>query len=152
MKNTLRLSFILLLFMVLVFPVSAGANTIGYVDFEFLFDAHPEYATKNADLQRIAEDMTVEFQLALEDVETEEEAQQLAIFYEGELEKFAEELRIYIIRAVQQSISAVAVAEGISVVLPDTSVIYGGVDITQLVVAKMYEEYGISVPSRLRRP
>ena len=40
-------------------PVSAG--TIGYVDFEFLFNNHPEYELKN-ELQQEAERLTAEFQ------------------------------------------------------------------------------------------
>ena len=41
-------------------PVLAG--TVGYVDFEFLFNNHPEYELKNEELQEAAERLTAEFQ------------------------------------------------------------------------------------------
>ena len=40
----------------------ALAGSVGYVDFEFLFNNHPEYELKNQELQQAAERLTAEFQ------------------------------------------------------------------------------------------
>ena len=131
-------------------PQTVSAGSIGYVDFEFLFNAHPEYDLKNGELQVLAEELTEQFQIEAERLTTEAEIEQLARQYEARLDQFAEELRISIINSVQSFISQLAQRENISVVIPDTLIIYGGINLTPLVLEFMYESYGISVPSHLR--
>jgi len=136
---------------VLAVPQAALAGSVGYVDFEFLFNAHPEYESKNGELQRLAEQMTEQFQEQVENLETEEEVENLARQYEAQLDEYAEQLRVSIIASVQEFIGRLADREGISVVLPDSTIIYGGVNLTPLVLEFMYESYGISVPSNLQQ-
>ncbi len=75
---------------------------------------------------------------------------ELAAKYEAQLERIAEELRLFIVTAVQEVIAEVAGAHGIDVVVPEGIVIAGGVNLTPLVLEAMYQSYGISVPSHLR--
>lgn len=129
-------------------PVSAG--TIGYVDFEFLFNNHPEYELKNAELQQEAERLTAEFQAEAGALGEDANLEELAAKYEAQLEVIAEELRVFIISVVQKVIEEVAGEYGIDVVIPEGIVIAGGVNLTPLVLEAMYKSYGISVPSHLR--
>lgn len=151
MRNGRFLLGVVLLFVGLVtLSGQALAGDVGYVDFEYLFNAHPEYASKNQELQATAENLTQEFQREAEQLESEEEVQALANSYEQRLDQFAEELRGTIIVAVQAYIGEVADQLGVSVVLPDASIIYGGLDLTPEVLQYMYDDYGISIPSHLR--
>ena len=129
-------------------PVLAG--TVGYVDFEFLFNNHPEYEMKNEELQRAAEQLTAEFQAEAGALGEDANLDELAAKYEAQLERIAEELRLFIVTAVQEVIAEVAGAHGIDVVVPEGIVIAGGVNLTPLVLEAMYQSYGISVPSHLR--
>lgn len=129
---------------------SALAGTIGYVDFEFLFNNHPEYEMKNEELQQAAERLTAEFQAEAGSAGEDVNLDQLAAKYEAELEQVAEELRVFIVGAVQAIIEQIAAEHGIDVVVPEGIVIAGGINLTPLVLEAMYQSYGISVPSHLR--
>lgn len=147
----MRTSVVMLGFVIiLAAAVGVGASSVGYVDFEFLFNAHPEYDSRNAELQAYAEEITEEFQSAAAELESENEMESLAADFEQRLDQTADELRRTLIASVQEFIAQVADEQGVSVVLPDTTILYGGVDLTPLVVEAMYESYGISVPSALR--
>ncbi len=150
-RGFLIVGIAVLIFGMLAVPQSVFASSVGYVDFEFLFNAHPEYESKNDELQRLAEQMTAQFQEQVEALETEEEVEELARQYEAELDEYAEDLRVSIIASGQDFIGRLADREEVSVVLPDSTIIYGGVNLTPLVLAYMYESYGISVPSHLQQ-
>ncbi len=143
---------VLLFGLVLVLAAAAGvgASSVGYVDFEFLFNAHPEYDSRNAELQAYAEEITEEFQTAAAELETENEMESLAAEFERQLDQTADELRAALIASVREFIGQVADEQGVSVVLPDATILYGGVNLTPIVLETMYESYGISVPSSLR--
>jgi len=142
---------IMLVFMVgIMFQATAAANTVGYVDFEFLFDNHPEYDVKNKELQDAAEQLTAAFQTEAEGLESQEEIQALIDYYEAKLEQLADELRTSIVSSVRDVIAQVAADNEVSVVVPIGIVIVGGVDLTPQVLEAMYRSYGISVPSHLR--
>ncbi len=151
LKRGFLLAGFVVLFMGLVLAPQADASaTIGYVDFEFLFNAHPEYESKNDELQELADNMTSQFEEEMEELQSDEEVEQLAREYEEQLDEFAEQLRITIIASVQDFIAELAERDGIAVVLPDSTVIYGGENLTPRVLEYMYDSYGISVPSNLR--
>ena len=142
---------IMLVFMVgIMFQATATANTVGYVDFEFLFNTHPEYDVKNKELQDAAERLTEEFQAKAENLESQEEIQALIDYYELQLELLADELRTSIVTFVREIIAEVAAENGVTVVVPEGIIIVGGVDLTPQVLEAMYRSYGISVPSNLR--
>jgi len=128
----------------------ALAGSVGYVDFEFLFNNHPEYELKNQELQQAAERLTAEFQAEAGALGEDANLDELAAKYEAQLEQIADELRRFIVSAVQKVIEEVAGAHGIDVVVPQGIVIAGGVNLTPLVLEAMYQAYGISVPFHLR--
>ena len=142
---------IMLVFLIaLVVPHVASASTIGYVDFEFLFYAHPEYDAKNADLQVAAEELYLEIEAKAEALETQEEIDALVASYEIQFEQIEQKERLDLVTFILDVIKTVAEAQGIETVLPESSVIYGGVNLTAPVIESMYGSYGISVPSSIR--
>lgn len=147
-KGSIFLGVVVLMGLLLT---QVAAANVGYVDFEFLFNAHPEYETKNGELQTLAEKLTAEFYEKVEALESEDEANKLAEQYELEIEGYAEQLRIDIIASVRNYIAEVAETAGVQAVLLENSIVYGGVNLTPQVLEYMYQAYGISVPSHLRR-
>lgn len=144
------LGIVLLAGMLLLLPAVVSAGTIGYVDFEFLFYAHPEYDMKNKQLQDKAEELYLKVQEEAENLETEEEINELGANYEHQFELIEQEVRVELVTFILKVIEEVAVEHGVTVVLPESSIIYGGVNLTTQVVETMYKHYGISVPSSIR--
>lgn len=147
-RKTLGVMLVLILILSSTAAVSAAA--IGYVDFEFLFYSHPEYESKNRELQESAEKLYAEAQAAAEKLTTQEEIDQLAAQYERQFEEIEHNVRLTLVSFILEIIEQVAKAQGIDVVLPETSIIYGGVNLTAPVIEAMYKAYGISVPSAIR--
>ncbi len=144
------LGIMLVLLIALLVPSLASANTIGYVDFEFLFYAHPEYDVKNSELQISAEELYLEIQAQADKLATQEEIDELLAAYELQFEQIEQQVRLDLVSFILDRIKTVADAQGIDIVLPESSVIYGGVNITAQVIESMYGAYGISVPSAIR--
>ena len=74
----------------------------------------------------------------------------LAARYEEQFEEIEHNVRLALITFILQIIEQVAQQQGIDVVLPESSVIYGGINLTAPVIEAMYNAYGISVPSAIR--
>ncbi len=144
------LGIVLVLMVGLLVPTVAFANNIGYVDFEFLFYAHPEYDVKNKELQDKVEQLYLEAQGKAEELQTQEEIDELSAHYEWRFEQIEQEVRVELVSFILNIIEEVAKANSISAVLPESSIIYGGVNLTSPVVEAMYKAYGISVPSAIR--
>ncbi len=136
--------------MLFLLPTVVSAGTIGFVDFEFLFYAHPEYDVKNKQLQDKAEELYLKMEEQMEKLETDEEINELGAYYENEFERIEQEVRVELVTFILQVIEEVALKNGISTVLPESQIIYGGVNLTAQVVEMMYKHYGISVPSSLK--
>lgn len=144
-----RISLLLIcLSLFLVFP--AAASSIGYVDYEFLFNAHPEYTSKNQEFVAMVDKYSKEFQLAAEGITDQAQYNEIMDSYDNKIAEAAGELRRYIVESMSGYINQVAEEHNVEVVLLKTTVLYGGVDLTSLVVEAMYRSYGISVPSHLR--
>ncbi|HHT69099.1 MAG TPA: OmpH family outer membrane protein [Firmicutes bacterium] len=144
------LGIMLVLLIALLVPAMASASTIGYVDFEFLFYSHPEYDAKNADLQLAAEELYVEIEEEAAKLSTQEEIDELIAGYEWKFEQIEQQVRLDLVTFILEIIETVAAAHNIETVLPESSVIYGGVNLTAPVIEAMYGSYGISVPSAIR--
>lgn len=144
------LGIMLVLTMILSSSAAAAAATIGYVDFEFLFYSHPEYEAKNRELQESAERLYNEAQAEAEKLATQEEIDQLAAQYERQFEEIEHNVRVTLVSFILEIIEQVAQESGIDVVLPESSIIYGGINLTAPVIEAMYQAYGISVPSSIR--
>jgi Skp family chaperone for outer membrane proteins len=144
------LGIMLALLVALLVPTLASASTIGYVDFEFLFYAHPEYDVKNSELQLAAEELYSEIEVEAEKLETQEEIDELLASYEWQFEQIEQQVRLDLVTFILDIIKTVAEAHNIETVLPESSIIYGGMNLTAPVVESMYGSYGISVPSSIR--
>ena len=144
------LGIMLVLLVALLAPATASADTAGYVDFEFLFYAHPEYDVKNGELQVAAEELYLKIQAEAEKLETQEEIDALLAEYELEFERIEQQVRLDLVTFILEIIGQVAQSRSIDVVLPENSIIYGGVNLTEPIVEAMYSAYGISVPSSIR--
>ena len=144
------LGIMLALLVALLVPTLASASTIGYVDFEFLFYAHPEYDVKNGELQLAAEELYEEIEVEAEKLETQEEIDELLAQYERQFEQIEQQVRLDLVTFILDIIKSVAESHDIDTVLPESSVIYGGINLTAPVVESMYSAYGISVPSSIK--
>jgi len=129
-------------------PALAGG--VGYVDFEFLFNNHPEYEMKNQELQEAADRLVAEFQAEASSLGEDANLDELRAQYESRLDAIREELELFLINSVRKAIAEVAAANEIDVVLLPGVIVYGGVNLTPLVLEALYQSYGISVPSHLR--
>ncbi|NMA61467.1 MAG: OmpH family outer membrane protein [Firmicutes bacterium] len=148
--NKKILGIMLVLIVGLVVPAVALANDIGYVDFELLFYAHPEYDVKNEELQTKVEELYEEMQAQAETLQTQEELDELSSFFQWQFDQIEQEVRVELVSFILDIIKEVAKANSISTVLPESSIIYGGINLTAPVVEAMYKAYGISVPSSIR--
>ena len=142
---------VLVLLLTSFWSTAAAAMQIGFVDYEFLFSAHPEYPLKNQEYQQAVLEYNSEFEQKMEQAADENEISELYAYYSSLVAQFEEDLRIYILNSLNQHIAKVAQEQQIDVVLVNTMVIYGGVDLTKSVVEEMYRAYGISVPSYIRQ-
>ncbi len=145
-----KVVFAFIFFSVLLLAQGVVASGIGYVDFDILISGHPEYTNKISEIQDIAEQLRVKFQEEILDVEDEEAIKQLALAYEDYFDEIYDEFMRMIIQSISALIPEVARTNNVSVVLSDSTVIYGGVNLTNRVIEAMYAAYGISVPSHLR--
>lgn len=141
--------FMLLLMVCFLLPAAAGANEIGYVNFELLFYAHPEYDLKNKELQDAAEKLQAEIEKEAAELEASE-VEKLGAQYEIQFQMLEQEVRNFLIGFILEIIEEVAEEARVSVVLWESSVVYGGADLTSQVIEAMYKAYGISVPSDIR--
>lgn len=147
-----KTSKLLLVLTILMLSISIpiAASSIGYVDYDFLFNAHPEYNSKNQEFVAMVEQYAVEFQKASEGITDQAQYNDIIASYDDKIAEAADELRKYILESVADYIDQVAESNDVDVVLISSTVLYGGVDLTKLVVEAMYRSYGISVPSHLR--
>ncbi len=143
---------LLVLVLASIFLVSSPllAAEIGYVDFEYLFITHPEYSIKSQEYQGIIEKYIQEYEEAAKEITEQEELNELITYYDAKVIEADEELSGFIIDSLKTYVEKVAKENSISLVLAKNMVIYGGTDLTELVIEEMYRSYGISVPSYLR--
>jgi len=148
----LRINKSLLLVGIIVFVISTSsvcASEIGYVDYDFLFNAHPEYTSKNLEFQQEVEKLRLEFNLEYQKV-SEDEVDKLLEIYETRIDELHEKLTESLLENINKAIAIVAEKNQIKIVLAQSIVLYGGVDLTEIVLAELYSLYGMSVPSNVR--
>jgi len=140
------------LFIIICFSAISSAAVIGWVDYDFLFVAHPEYSIKNQEYQVKVAEYNEAYEAAIADVTDQEQLIELYNYYNSKLLEVEEQLRTYLVDSIKKFIALVAQEQNVDIVLSKSIVIYGGVDLTRLVVEAMYKSYGISVPSYLNLP
>lgn len=113
-----------------------AASTVGYADFLYLIDHHPDTPKANEALKAEQEAVKKEFaekSAGLNDVDKQNLDRQLRL----RLEQKRQELLKPIADKVMAIVKGVADAKGLSIVISNREVIYGGVDITPEVLAKL---------------
>lgn len=110
-------------------------SDIGYVDFERIWDAGVLPALEGP-LQRATEELQAEFDVASEGM-SEPDKQSLFEVYQDRLLVRQQELLTPLLDGLRSVIGQVADEQGIRVVLDESSVVHGGVDLTALVLAAL---------------
>ena len=139
-KTSLSILFTAMLLILSVFAAPAQAASApaaaGVVNFNYLIDHHPDTAAANQALQVEKDNLQKEFtakSATLSDNEKHDLDRQLG----QQLEQKRQELLKPIVNKVMTAIQDVANAKGLSIVVEQRDVVWGGVDITQDVLAKI---------------
>lgn len=118
---------------------SEDSQTIGFVNIEAIFQVHPEREAAETSLQLRALQLQQEMEEKAQDLDSQEQ-QDLLLGYQRELEQYEHELITGIIKEIEEIVTEVAQKEGIAVVLEASHVLYGGVDLTDLVIEALMAE------------
>jgi len=115
---------------------SAATGPVGYVDFIYLVDHHPDTASANAILKAEQEAVRLEFQTkvaALSDKEKQE--------LDWQLGQRLEQKRLELVKPISAKVvvaaNTVANEKSLSIVIGKNDVVCGGVDITADVLKKI---------------
>lgn len=136
-RNKQIASFLLALCLLLsAFSVAQAAGPVGYLDFPYLINQHPDTAAANAALKTEQEAAKQEFDsksAGLSDADKQNLARQL----DQRIEQKRQELLRPIAAKVTAAANEVAKAKGLSIVIGKNEVVCGGVDITTDVLKKI---------------
>lgn len=116
---------------------AANSNSnIGKVNMQTLMTGHPDYATAQETFKKEREQVEKDYNEKTPTMANEKEKQDYANQLQQRLQVKEKELITDIQNKVNAAIKDVADAKGLSVVLPEQVVVYGGQDITQDVLKK----------------
>lgn len=119
--------------------VSHAANAssnVGKVNMQALMTAHPDYAAAQETFKKENEQAKKDFDEKSAAMTSDKEKQEYAAQLQQRLQMKEKELITEIQNKVNAAIKDVADAKGLSVVLPEQVVVFGGQDITQDVMKK----------------
>ncbi len=146
-KKTLAIMVVIgLLFMGTLFFFSGSISraraesSIGYVSILAIFDAHPEKDQLSFEFQQRADEMRAELEEEAQDLDPDEQ-ERLVESYEQQLAQYEQELIAGLIDEIDDVVARVAERENVQVVLEAQNVIYGGLDLTELVLEEIQKEY-----------
>lgn len=114
---------------------STSSSDIGYVDMQAIFAAHPETQQARTQLAQATSKAEKEFNTKKASL-SQEQQQALLQQYREQLAQKEQDLTSQVMKKIDSSISEVAKAKGVSVVLEKQNVFYGGRDLTQDVLNK----------------
>ena len=109
-------------------PASAEGE-IAFVNLQKVFEAHPDKAEAEAQLNLEAQEMQAELEAEADDL-SQEEQQQLLQQYQQELTQREQELIQEVLADIEGLLNQLAEEKGVSVVLDGQNVLYGGYDLT----------------------
>lgn len=112
------------------------SSNVGKVNMQALVTGHPDYAKAQETFQQENEQLKKDFEEKSAGMKTDKEKQEYAAQLQQRLQMKERELITDIQNKVNAAIKEVADSRGLSVVLPDQAVVYGGQDITQDVMKK----------------
>lgn len=114
-------------------------STVGYVDIEKIFNAHPDKPLAEQKLNQEAKELEEQYKKEEPNLSEEEKKQRLAA-YQQQLALKEKQLINGIILKIRDEIKEVAEAKGVTVVLEKKNIVYGGTDLTEQVLAKIKAE------------
>lgn len=118
------------------FAAPAANSNVGKVNMQTLMTGHPDYATAQETFKKEREQVEKDYNEKTPTMANEKEKQDYANQLQQRLQVKEKELITDIQNKVNAAIKDVAEAKGLSVVLPEQVVVYGGQDITQDVLKK----------------
>ena len=113
-----------------------ATSSVGKVNMQALMTGHPDYATAQESFKKENEQAKKDFEEKTATMSNDKEKQEYAAQLQQRLQMKEKELITDIQNKVNAAIKDVADAKGLSVVLPDQAVVFGGQDITQDVLKK----------------
>ncbi|HHV63266.1 MAG TPA: OmpH family outer membrane protein [Firmicutes bacterium] len=119
-------------------PRAAGQSSqvIGYVNVNKIFAEYPDFQKGMAALQKELQAMQKELDAKVEGLDTNSKVK-MRDEYQARLDKRKAEVLGPLEKKVNQAIEDVAKASGVSVVLSNQAVIYGGKDLTDEVIKRL---------------
>lgn len=108
---------------------AAAEGEIAYVNLQEVFEAHPDKAEAEAQLNSEAQELQAELESEADDL-SQEEQQQLLQQYQEELTQREQELIQEVLADIEGILKELAEEKGVSVVLDGQNVLYGGYDLT----------------------
>ncbi|MGM0415097.1 MAG: OmpH family outer membrane protein [Bacillota bacterium] len=108
---------------------AAAEGEIAYVNLQEVFEAHPDKAEAEAQLNSEAQELQAELESEADDL-SQEEQQQLLQQYQEELTQREQELIQEVLADIEGLLNQLAEEKGVSVVLDGQNVLYGGYDLT----------------------
>jgi outer membrane protein len=137
-----KLSMILLITCIVTLALGTGlcqaapaTNAIGYVDYLYLINNHPDTPKANEELKAVQEQLKKEFENKSASL-ADKEKRELALQLDQQIEQKRQELLKPITEKIVVAVKAVRVEKGLSVVLGRNVIVDGGVDITADVMNK----------------
>jgi len=158
-----RLVYVLFLSLILVWPVSAQTNKMGYVDGDKLFDEYPaaqDASKKISDAQDALKKEITESERIFTEFEKQKKSEAEKATKQKELQakidlkandtkKLIETLSVKIEDDIIQSIKKVAAEKGLDIILDKRAVLLGGQDITDIVSVELKKK---SIANQLTLP
>ena len=115
---------------------ASPSSNVGKVNMQTLMSAHPDYAVAQESFKKEREQVEKDFNEKSAAMANDKEKQDYAAQLQQRLQMKEKELITDIQNKVNAAIKDVAEAKGLTVVLPEQAVVFGGQDITQDVVKK----------------
>ncbi len=117
-------------------PAKAPAQTIGFVDYDWLLDQYPGMDKASAELQAVNEQAKQEYESKAPGL-SDQEKQQLSNQLGQRVAQKREQLLGAMLDKIDAAVKAVAEEKGLTAVVPKSAVVYGGLDINNDVLAKV---------------
>ena len=108
---------------------AAAEGEIAFVNLQEVFEAHPDKAEAEDQLNLEAQEMQAELEAEADDL-SQEEQQQLLQQYQQQLTQREQELIQEVLADIEGLLNQLAEEKGVSVVLDGQNVLYGGYDLT----------------------
>lgn len=117
-------------------PVLGQSFAIGYVDMQRALDSHPRRATSERALQEFFQAKQREFQQRSKGLDAAQR-QELDRQLQQQFIQKREELLGGLDKDIRSAVEKVGKERGISIILDRTVVLYGGIDLTDAVIAQL---------------